>query len=119
MALNPSSELRDVYGISDTEKSLIKAFMQGAVYSWVKNREDESFAVRDLVGGANFDWDGTPLIVLYEKHFKAGKDKASAIEAAAKDLGWLVKTVLDEDKRTFIPSKSGLVSHYQWVGDEP
>ena len=119
MALNPPSDLRDVRGIGDTENTLIKAFMQGAVYSWVKNRKDEPFAVRDLVGGENFDWDETPLIVLYEKHINEGKDNASAIEAAAKDLGWLVKTVLAEDKRTFIPSKAGLVNHYRWVGNEP
>jgi len=119
MALYPSSDLRDVRGIGDTEITLIKAFMQGAVYSWVKNRIDEPFAVRDLVGGENFDWDETPLIALYEKHINGGKDNASAIKAAARDLGWLVKTVLAEDKRTFIPSKAGLVNHYRWVGNEP
>ncbi len=32
MALTEQSELRDVRGISETEKDLIKAFMQGAVY---------------------------------------------------------------------------------------
>jgi hypothetical protein len=119
MALNPLSELRDVYGISDTDKALIKAFMQGAVYCWVKNRKDEPFAVRDLMGGENFEWEGTPLHVLYEKHISGGKDNASAIEAAAKDLGWLVKSVLADDKRTFIPSKAGLVNSYHWVGSEP
>jgi hypothetical protein len=119
MALNPSSELRDVTGITESDKALIKAFMQGAVYSWAKNRKDEAFAVRDLVGGENFEWSGTPLYVLYEKHIGQGKNSAEAIEAAAKDLGWLTKTVLAEDKRTFIPSKSELVSHYRWVGGEP
>ncbi|MFZ0827959.1 MAG: hypothetical protein WAO02_11105 [Verrucomicrobiia bacterium] len=119
MALNPSSELRDVKGISDAERTSIMAFMQGAVYSWVKNRMGEPFAVWDLVGGENFDWDGTPLVVLYEKHINQGKSNAKAIEAAAKDLGWLTKTMLAEDKRTFVPSKAGLVSHYEWVGGEP
>lgn len=119
MALNPSSNLRDVKGITEAEKTSIMAFMQGAVYSWVKNRKDETFAVRDLVGGENFDWDGTPLVVLYEKHVRQGKSNAEAIEAAAKDLGWLTKTVLAQDKRTFIPTKAGLVSHYRWIGGEP
>ncbi|MDB6067407.1 MAG: hypothetical protein JWR26_3615 [Pedosphaera sp.] len=119
MALNPPSELRDVHGISEPEKELIKAFMQGAVYSWVKNRKNEAFAVRDLVGGENFEWDGTPLMVLYDKHINTGKGIPDSIDAAAKDLGWLVKTVLAHDKRTFIPSKAGLVNHYCWVGNEP
>ncbi len=119
MTLSPASELRDVHGIDDAQKRLIKAFMQGAVYCWVKNRKGEPFAVRDLMGGENFEWRGTPLYGLYQKHINDGKDNDSAIECAAKDLGWLVKTVLAEDKRTFEASKSGLVSNYRWVGNEP
>ncbi len=119
MTLNTQSELRDVFGISDIEKDLIKAYMQGAVYSWVKNRKDEWFAVRDLVGGENFDWNGTPLQVLYDKHIDAGKDEESAIKSAARDLGWLVKTVLHEDRRTFEVVKEELVNKYRWDGNEP
>ena len=101
MTLNPQSELRDVYGISDADKALIKAFMQGAVYCWVKNRQGDWFAVRDLMGGMNADWNGTPLQVLFEKHIDVGKDEDQAFTAAGIDLGWLVKTILDEDSRTF------------------
>lgn len=119
MAFKEYSELREVHGISDIHKSLIKAFMQGAVYSWVKNRTGDSFAVRDLMGGENFDWRGTPLINLYEKHITTGKDNDSAIEAAAKDLGWLLKSVLSEDKRTFVFEKLALVNTYRWIGQEP
>lgn len=72
-----------------------------------------------LVGGENFQWKGTPLHVLYEKHIKAGKGRKSAIKAAARDLGWLVKSVLSEDKRTFEVGKGGLVRTYRWVGNEP
>ena len=39
MALNPSSDLRDVRGIAENEKTLIKSFVQGAVYCWVKKGE--------------------------------------------------------------------------------
>jgi hypothetical protein len=119
MTLNPQSELRDVSGISDAEKDSIKAFMQGAVYCWVKNRKDEQFAVRDLMGGENFDWNGTPLQVLFDKHIEAGKDEESAIKAAGIDLGWIVKTVLDEDRRTFEVVKEELVNKYRWDGNEP
>jgi len=118
MAITPCSELREVRGISEIEKSLIKSFMQGAIYCWVKNRKDELFAVRDLMGGENFDWRGTPLQALYRKHIDAGKNDEAACEAAAKDLGWLVKSVLVEDKRTFLANKAGLVNVYQWVGNE-
>jgi hypothetical protein len=117
------SELRDVHGISEMEKTLIKAFMQGAVYSWIKNCEAQAFAVRDLMGGENTEWEGTPLYVLYLKHIAIGKDDAEAIISAGRDLGWLTKTVLFEDKRTFVIDKvggpTGEVSSYQWIGHEP
>lgn len=93
--------------------------MQGAVYSWVKNRSGEWFAVRDLMGGENFSWEGTPLQVLYEKHIDGGKDHDGAIEGAARDLGWLVKTMLHEDRRTFEVDHPDIVAKYRWVGGEP
>jgi hypothetical protein len=119
MALVAPSEVRDVHGITDGQKSLIKAFMQGAVYCWVMNRKDEWFAVRNLVGGENFEWSGTPLIVLYEKHIRLGKGRDAAIEQAAIDLGWLTKAVLSEDKRTFEVGDAGMARAYRWVGNEP
>lgn len=119
MSLIPASHLRTVKGITQEQVSLIKAFLQGAVYSWAKNRKGEPFAVRDLVGGDNFEWEGTPLYVLYEKHILLGKDNISAIAAAAKDAGWLLKSVLDSDKRHFTVGRSGLTAGYKWIGDEP
>jgi hypothetical protein len=118
-ALTNPSELRDVHDISETDKAAIKAFLQGAVYAWINTREDkhEWFAVRDLVGGENWDWKGTPLYALFQKHRNAGKSEAEAYAAAAIDAGWLMKTVLREDKRAFDASKGGLVSTYRWTGD--
>lgn len=119
MALLPPSELRTVQGITAEQELAIATFMQGAVYCWVKNRKDEAFAVRDLMGGENFSWEGTPLQVLYEKHINEGKNHDAAVEAAGKDLGWLVKSMLHADKRTFRAGHGGLVATYRWVGNEP
>ncbi|HOG18154.1 MAG TPA: hypothetical protein PLB96_12505 [Syntrophales bacterium] len=119
MSLVPESEVRDVYGIAEGQKVLIKAFLQGAVYSWVKNRMGEQFAARDLVGGENFEWAGTPLYALYEKHIDAGKANEEAIEAAGKDVGWLLKAVISEDKRHFEVGRSGPTAGYRWIGNEP
>ena len=101
------------------KKSLIKAYLQGAEYSWVKNRKDEWFAARNLVGGEKFEWSGTTLIVLYDKHIKKGKSTTEAITNAAQDLGWLLKSVLNNDKRHFEAGKKDLVAAYRWVGNEP
>ena len=119
MTLLQPSEIRDVHGITNEQKDLIKAYLQGAVYSWVKNRKGEQFAARDLEGGENYEWEGTPLIVLYEKHIALGKAIDAAVEDAGKDLGWLLKAVLSEDKRHFEVGRSGLTAGYRWTGNEP
>jgi len=112
MALTPPSEVRAVRGITDEEIEGIRNFLQGAVYCWVKNRPNEQFALRSLVGGENFEWQGTPLYCLYEKHIQQGKTEDDAITAAAKDAGWLLKAVVSNDKRTFIPGDAGLANGY-------
>ncbi|MBK8094690.1 MAG: hypothetical protein IPK32_22655 [Verrucomicrobiaceae bacterium] len=119
MPLLPPSEIRSVTGVSAEQIVQMRSFLQGAVYCWVKNRSDEQFALRDLVGGENFEWSGTPLYPLFEKHSLQGKNDPSAVAAAAKDAGWLLKAVLNDDKGTFIVGDAGLANGYRWVGNEP
>jgi hypothetical protein len=115
MSLRPSSEIRDVKGISTVEKQRIKDFLQGAVYCWCKNRNDEWFSIRDLMGGENFDWTGNPMIALYQKHINKGKNDADAISDAGKDAGWLLKKVVSSDIRQFETTVDELVRKYKWV----
>jgi hypothetical protein len=119
MSIHPPSEIREVTGITPSQKSSIRAFMQGAVYCWVKNRKDTSFAVRDLMGGENSSWVDTPLQVLYEKHIASGKNDDGAVDSAGQDLGWLVKSVLHDDNRAFEVSTDGMVNTYTWVANRP
>lgn len=37
---------KGVNGFSEEQLSLMRAFLQGAVYCWCKNRKDEWFAAR-------------------------------------------------------------------------
>lgn len=104
------SEVREVYGISGKQKQRILDFLQGAVYCWCKNRKNEWFAARDLLGGDNYYWEGTPMIALYEK--------SEDVEQAGKDAGWLLKQVINNDKRNFETKKEGLVRQYRWTGKE-
>lgn len=118
MSLKPFSEIRDVHGISEVQKEGIINFLQGAVYCWCKNRPDEWFSMRDLMGGDNFYWEGTPLMALYKKHISDGKDNPVAIDRAGKDSGWLLKRVIEEDKREFNTKKEDLIRKYCWTGKE-
>lgn len=79
------TEVKEVLGISKEQEQRIVDFLQGAVYCWCKNRKDEWFAARDLLGGENYFWQGTPLFALYEKT----KD----VKQAGIDAGWLLKKV--------------------------
>lgn len=112
--INDDSKLRKNYRVTPEELSSAKSFIQGAVYSWLKSRPNEGFAVRDLVGGVNFDWKGTPLYCFFEKHHKKGKSGSDAITDAGKDVGWLLKSVLHEDKREFEKYDKGLTNGYRW-----
>jgi len=116
MALIPDSELRDVTGIEKHELELIRAYLQGAVYCWVKNRSGETFAARDLVGGENTDWSGTPLQYIYDHYIDSGRTEVEAFEAAAKDVGWILKQLLSEDSRVFDFDNSQYVNMYRWQG---
>lgn len=116
MALVTPSQLRKSFGIPEDDLMKIKAFLQGSVYCWIKNKKGEIFAGRDLMGGENFYWEGTPLMALFEKHKKLGKNNNDAVAEAGKDMGWILKLVLHEDKRTFESCDAGMAKGYKWDG---
>ena len=102
-------------GITEEQKQQIIDFLQGAVYCWCKNRKDEWFSMRDLMGGDNFHWQGTPLLALYLKHENQGKDSESAVKDAGKDSGWLLKKVISNDMRIFDSKNEELIRKYRWI----
>ncbi len=115
MALNETTQLRSVKGITERENLRIQDFLQGAIYCWCKNRKNEWFSLRDLMGGDNYYWQGTPLLPLYEKHEGINNDP---VKEAGKDAGWLLKTVICNDKRLFDTKKESLIRHYRWACED-
>ena len=105
--------LRKVHGIADTDLQKIKAFLQGAVYSWCITRNDEWFCARNFIGGDNYYWEHYPLGVLYFRHIDAGYDHDYAFDQAAKDAGKILKSVLQEDNRLF-ETEAGYTRRYRW-----
>lgn len=67
-----------VRGFRDIQMLEMRAFIQGAVYCWCKNRPDEWFAARDLFGGENYYWEGTPLMPLYDYYL--GGDQSNLLK---------------------------------------
>ena len=119
MALVPPSRPRRVTGITPAQEQSMRSYVQGAVYSWIRDRSGEQFAARDLFGGLNWEWQGTPLYGLFQKHVRLGKSTYEAMTGAAQDLGWLLKSVLTDDKRHFRTGRSGQTAGYTWIGGEP
>ena len=115
MIIAHDGHFRNVNGISDTERNQLHSFLQGAVYCWCKNRRDEWFSIRDLMGGENFNWNGTPLFPLFQKRVNEDWDDDDAIREAGKEAGWLLKSVLNNDLRRFETKKEELVRKYRWV----
>ena len=62
VTLLSNREIREVKKISNLTKQRISDFC-----SWCKNRKGEWFSLRDLMGGDNFYWNGTPLLDMYLK----------------------------------------------------
>jgi len=113
MITKGNSELREVLGLSSDEERDIINFLQGAVYCWCKNRKDEWFSLRDLMGGENYYWNDTPMIKLWEKHHNLGKD--DPVIEAGKDGGWILKKVIANDKRKFETKEEDMIRKYKWI----
>lgn len=109
-----SEERIQEVNIPADQKQRIKDFLQGSVYCWCKNRKNEQFHLRDLLGGDNEDWTGTPLIVLYERHL-LGSTPDEAFKQAAIDAGRLLKAVLAEDKHRKFNGHADYTRAYEWV----
>ncbi len=118
MSLKNASIIREVSGITDDEKERIFYFLQGAIYCWCKNKKDKWFSIRDFMGGDNYFWENTPLMALYKKHEDKGKNWELAVKDAGKDSGWILKKVIEADKRTFKTKKEAFIRQYLWVGNE-
>ena len=105
--------INNINSVHGSEKKRAKAFLKKKVYCWCKNQPDKEFAARDLVGGKNKNWNGTPLQKVY-KHHRHSKSIEKAYTQAGIDVGWLLKGVLHDDERCFELIKRD-VNHYKWL----
>ena len=116
--LNGNITCYKVHGQTAQQKLLIYAYLQGAVYCWCKNHPNQWFGTRDLVGGDNFYWQGTPAYPVYEYYASFGFGNYYAITEAGKAIGRLLKRVIIEDKRTFETRSGYRTRQYLWTGAE-
>lgn len=109
---------RAVHGIDEDVLREMRIFLQGAVYCWCKNRKEEAFAARDLLGGDNYYWQATPMEGLYNYYLGGDEDNNEyAVEEAGKAAGRLLYQLLYDDKRVF-ETWEGYTRMYRWTGEE-
>ena len=109
-----------IRGVSDADIRRMLDFLFGATRAICADREGTQFSVRDILGGANYFWEGTPMEVLFKKYVAEGYSTDAAIVEAGKSAGHLLKRVLIEDaNRTYRLGDAGMVNGYTWLGDGP
>lgn len=101
MITNQNNTIKNISAkISVVNIEIVRAYIQGAVHSHCKNNPEKGLSVRILFGGDNKNWKNTPLQYIYEYYKYIRKSKKPS-EQAAKDVGWILKSVLINDKRNF------------------
>ena len=117
--LKGNNDVVKVTGITCAQEKAIKQFLQGAVYAWCNVNKNKSFHFRDLLGGDNFFWPGTPLSCLFDKYMSNDKDEEAALEKASKDAVMLLKSLLIIDQyKTFDQEKvagNGFENIWFWL----
>lgn len=113
------STYQNVHGFSEAELQRMRDYLLGAVQAWCRDRHGEWFAARDLLGGANFYWQGTPLIRLYEFYMEqSDEDNDYSIRQAGRAAGHILKRVLIEDTKRTYETRIAYTRQYCWVGEE-
>lgn len=110
---------RNVHGFSEVEIQRMLDYLQGAVQVWCRDRHGVWFAARDLLGGANYYWQGTPLMPLYDYYMAQSDDNWEySVKQAGRAAGNLLKRVLIEDTKRTYETRQGFTREYRWVGEE-
>lgn len=107
---------KNVLGLDESVLQRMRDYLLGAVQVWCRDRHGEWFAARDLLGGANFYWQGTPLYPLFTYYQQFGDDEYAKTQAG-RAAGWLLKRVLIEDEKRTYETRQGYTREYRWVGE--
>ena len=124
---HPVESAKQIHSISQSEQEKIEAFLQGCVYTWCNIHEKPpKFCAADFVGGTNKEWKGTPPYTLFSSRFDQYQREypqeseeqinARAFDQAGIDLGWILKSVLIKDKRSFTTHEGFHSAYYTWDG---
>lgn len=119
MIINDSTGCRSVRGFEDSDLKEMRAYLLGAAQVWCRDRHGKWFAARDLLGGANYNWKGTPLQSLYNYYLKKrNRNDGYAEKQAGIAAGHLLKRALKDDPKRLYETRQGYTREYRWVDNE-
>ncbi len=105
-------KIRKIHSISETQAQEIKNYLQGAIRCHDKVAVGKWFSLRDLMGGTNFDRNGTPMQALFEAY----RGRGDAFKMAARSAGWLLKAAIEEDPcRRYETKKEAFTRMYRRI----
>jgi hypothetical protein len=110
---NKTARVYGVRNLSPADEKRILDHLQTCVDAWCSTPNAGWFGLRDLMGGANRDWRGTDLQVLYDRHAARFPNPRDAERTAAVDGGRLLKRVLEAHKREFESEKGYRTAVYR------
>lgn len=87
--------------ICEEEANEIQEFITRLYNAVLNQSETIEFTLRDVLGGFNRDWNGTPLQKIYNVYFERINDRDITYQRAAREAGAFLKRALDKDERTF------------------
>lgn len=102
MIVQGNNILRNVHGISDTEKAQAMDFIRTLVDERLNVFPTAIFRAVDLMGRQVFPtWANTPLDPLYQYYYGKKRDNRYAMRQAGIAAGYLLKRVIENDSRSF------------------
>lgn len=117
--INNPPKIRHYPALEGVDTAPMIAYLQDAAHAWYERRPSQWFIARHFLGGANFDWQSTPLQALNDifnpTHYPARN--AYARHMASVVTGTLLLMALDSDRtHTFDTDNSdGYRRRYVWV----
>lgn len=98
-----------IYSISAVltkeQRADAESYIKTAVAEFCKNNPGQTFSVRELFGGANRDWNDTPLQPIYNYHNQPNVNAPA--DKARKDVGKLLKSILENDQNAYYERMQG------------
>lgn len=90
------NDVSDLKWLSQTQLTGIEIYINQCIDNWCTNNSNQTFSVSDIFGNKNWNWNSTPLQVLYDYELNLSNDSQKAFDKAGYFIGILLNKVVAE-----------------------